>query len=145
MPAEKWYEYQESYRKYGFDMKPPKEKSIKQNKKRSFEISGKDKFHLAMLIVLSGVLCVGLIVATAYAANLKFEINRTIMANNALTGEIENLNMKIEKNTNIAAIESKAVNELGMSYALPEQIVYIEKQKTVQSDFAVILKEEAYN
>ncbi len=145
MPAEKWYEYQESYRKYGFDMKPRKEKPIKQNKKHAIEISGKDKFHLAMFIVLLGVICVGLIVSTAYAANLKFEINRTIMANNELKGEIENLNMKIEKNTNISAIEEKAVNELGMSYALPEQIVFIEEQKEVASDFAVILKEEAYN
>lgn len=144
MPAEKWYRYQESYRKYGPDMKPQKERKAKQNKK-NVEISHKDKFRIAMLVICTGILCIGLIVSTAYAASLKFEINRMIMANNDIEGEIENLHMNLKKNTNIAAIEEKAIKELGMTYALPEQIQYIEEQEEVQRDFASILKEEAYN
>ncbi|MDD2216951.1 MAG: cell division protein FtsL [Eubacteriales bacterium] len=144
MPAEKWYKYQESYMKYGPDMKPHKDKKSKQNKK-NIEFSGKDKLRISMLIICVGIVCVGLIVATAYAASLKFEINRMIMANNDIEGEIQNLNVNLQKNTNISAIEEKAINELGMAYALPEQIQYIEPQKDVKSDFASILKEEAYN
>ena len=95
IPAEQWYEYQESYKKYGFDMKPRETKVNKQKPKAV--ISAKDKTRLIMLIVFLGTLCIGIIVSTAYAAKLQYDINTILNENNILQGEIDNLNVAIKK------------------------------------------------
>ena len=143
IPAEKWYEYQESYKKYGFDMKPRETKVNKQKPKAV--ISAKDKTRLIMLIVFLGTLCIGIIVSTAYAAKLQYDINTILNENNILQGEIYNLNVAIKKESNIAIIEEKATSELGMIYPQGSQIVRLGEKKVEVSDFAMTLKEQAYN
>lgn len=146
MAAEKWYEYQDSYKKYGLDMKPRtiKKESIK-SKSSSAGINAKDKFRLLVLTVFIGALCVGLIIATAYAANIKYSINTIIKENEVIQGEIENLNVKIESAANIQIIEARAVSELGMQYPAAEQFVFIDTSREAIKDFALALKEQAYN
>ena len=107
IPAEQWYEYQESYKRYGFDMKPQEVKVNKQ-KPRSV-LSAKDKARLLILILFAGVLCAGIIVSTAYAAKLQYDINSIMNQNDILQGEIDNLNVALKKENNIAAIEEKRV------------------------------------
>lgn len=141
--AEKWYEYQENYQKYGLDMKPKQPK--RKPKQKKVMISSKDKARLLMLTVVAGVLCIGLIISTAYAASIKYSINQTIKANAALEAEIEMLNVKIYSTNNIEAIEKKATGELGMVYPKSKQIVHLSKKQTPSSDFAASLKKEAYN
>ena len=143
IPAEKWYEYQESYKKYGFDMKPRETKVNKQKPKAV--ISAKDKTRLIMLIVFLGTLCIGIIVSTAYAAKLQYDINTILNENNILQGEIDNLNVAIKKESNIAIIEEKATSELGMIDPQGSQIVRLGEKKVEVSDFAMTLKEQAYN
>ena len=143
IPAEQWYEYQESYKKYGFDMKPRETKVNKQKPKAV--ISAKDKTRLIMLIVFLGTLCIGIIVSTAYAAKLQYDINTILNENNILQGEIDNLNVAIKKESNIAIIEEKATSELGMIYPQGSQIVRLGEKKVEVSDFARTLKEQAYN
>ena len=143
IPAEKWYEYQESYKKYGFDMKPRETKVNKQKPKAV--ISAKDKTRLIMLIVFLGTLCIGIIVSTAYAAKLQYDINTILNENNILQGEIDNLNVAIKKESNISIIEEKATSELGMIYPQGSQIVRLGEKKVEVSDFAMTLKEQAYN
>ena len=143
IPAEQWYEYQESYKKYGFDMKPRETKVNKQKPKAV--ISAKDKTRLIMLIVFLGTLCIGIIVSTAYAAKLQYDINTILNENNILQGEIDNLNVAIKKESNIAIIGEKATIELGMIYPQGSQIVRLGEKKVEVSDFAMTLKEQAYN
>ena len=143
IPAEQWYEYQESYKKYGFDMKPRETKVNKQKPKAV--ISAKDKTRLIMLIVFLGTLCIDIIVSTAYAAKLQYDINTILNENNILQGEIDNLNVAIKKESNIAIIEEKATSELGMIYPQGSQIVRLGEKKVEVSDFAMTLKEQAYN
>ena len=143
IPAEQWYEYQESYKKYGFDMKPRETKVNKQKPKAV--ISAKDKTRLIMLIVFLGTLCIGIIVSTAYAAKLQYDINTILNENNILQGEIDNLNVAIKKESNIAIIEEKATSELGMIFPQGSQIVRLGEKKVEVSDFAMTLKEQAYN
>ena len=143
IPAEQWYEYQESYKKYGFDMKPRETKVNKQKPKAV--ISAKDKTRLIMLIVFLGTLCIGIIVSTAYAAKLQYDINTILNENNILQGEIDNLNVAIKKESNIAIIEEKATSELGMIYPQGSQIGRLGEKKVEVSDFAMTLKEQAYN
>lgn len=145
MAAEKWYEYQDSYKRYGLDMKP---KSMKKENIRtsSSAISAKDKFRLLLLTVFVGMLCIGLILATAYAASVKCHINSLLKETQAVQGEIENLNVKIESASNIQIIETKAT-ELGMVYPDPasDQLVYFDGSKEAGKNFAQVLKEQAYN
>ncbi len=89
MAAEKWYEYQDSYKRYGFDMKPRtiKKESIK-SKTSNSAINAKDKFRMLLLTVFVGLLCIGLILSTAYAASIKYHTNEMIRENEVLQGEI---------------------------------------------------------
>jgi hypothetical protein len=145
MAAEKWYEYQGSYKRYGIDMKPKtvKKESIKSNNSNT-GINAKDKFRLLLLTAFIGALCIGLILTTAYAASVKYHINTMIKENAVLQGEIENLNVKIESASNIQIVETKAT-QLGMVYPTPEQLIYIDGSKGTMKDFAMVLKEQAYN
>jgi cell division protein FtsL len=146
MAAEKWYEYQDSYKRYGLDMKPrtAKKENIK-SKSSSTRINANDKFRLLILTVFTGVLCVGLILSTAYAASVKYHINTLIKENAVIQGEIENLNVKIESASNIQIVETRAVTELGMVYPNPDQLVFIDGNRETVKDFALVLKEQAYN
>ena len=145
MAAEKWYEYQDSYKRYGIDMKPKtvKKENIKSNNSNT-GINAKDKFRLLLLTAFIGVLCISLILTTAYAASVKYHINTMIKENTVLQGEIENLNVKIESASNIQIVEAKAT-QLGMVYPTPEQLIYIDGSKGTIKDFAMVLKEQAYN
>ena len=146
MAAEKWYEYQDSYKRYGFDMKPRtiKQENIK-SKSSNTGINAKDKFRLLVLTIFAGILCVGLILSTAYAASVKYNINTMIKENTVIQGEIENLNVKIESSSNIQIIETRATTELGMVYPTSEQLVFVDENKKTVKDFALVLKEQAYN
>ncbi len=146
MAAEKWYEYQDSYKRYGFDMKPRtiKKESIK-SKTSNSAINAKDKFRMLLLTVFVGLLCIGLILSTAYAASIKYHTNEMIRENEVLQGEIENLNVKIESASNIQIVEARATAELGMTYPTTDQLVYIDDTKEAVKDFASILKAQAYN
>ncbi|MBQ2747781.1 MAG: cell division protein FtsL [Firmicutes bacterium] len=141
--AERWHEYEESYMKYGLDMKPV-EKRIKKEKP-AIIISAKDKFRIVLLTILAGILGVSVIISSAYAAQLKYDINMLISENAVIEGEIQNLNVEIKKETNITTIERKAMEELGMTYPYGSQIVYLGIDKEPGGDFAMVLKEHAYN
>jgi cell division protein FtsL len=145
MAAEKWYEYQDSYKRYGLDMKPQAEKkTIKQRKARS-AADAKDRLRLLLLTVLVGALCVGLIVSNAYAASVKHHINTLIKENQIIQGEIDNLDVMIESASNIQVVEARAIAELGMLYPGTEQIVFLDGPAEPIRDFALVLKEQAYN
>lgn len=141
--AEKWYEYQENYQKYGLDMKP-KEPRRKPKRQKS-RITAKDKARLLVLTVIVGVLCIGLIITTAFAASIKYETNQLMEKNHALEAEIENLNVKLYSSSNIEALEKKAVGELGMVYPSSKQRVYLTKGEKPDDGFAEAMRKQAYN
>lgn len=140
--AEKWYEYQENYQKYGFDMKPkePRRKPKRQNSR----VTAKDKARLLLLTVIVGVLCIGLIITTAFAASIKYETNQLVEKNHALEAEIENLNIKLYSANNIEALEKKATGQLEMVYPSSKQRVYLTKEEPAKG-FAEVMRKQAYN
>jgi cell division protein FtsL len=146
MAAEKWYEYQESYRRYGINMRPVivKEKSSKPRSTNT-GINPADKLRLLLLTILIGILCIGIIIASAYAASIKVNINNIIKENAVILNEIEHLNVKIESASNIQIVEAKATAELGMTYPTASQLVYIDKSEITSKDFAFVMQEQAYN
>lgn len=145
LAAEKWYEYQTNYQKYGLDLKK-KEVKVQENKKPKSQtmVSPREKLMIMVLTVLVGVVCIGLIASTAYSATIKYRINTTIKESAVLEGEIENLNVKIKGQTNIRVVEEKAKVELGMVYPTVDQYIYLDQGSDVK-DFAIVLKAQAYN
>lgn len=141
--AQKWYEYQENYQKYGFDMKPQRPRRPKRKPKST--ITPKDKVRLLVLTIVTGVICIGLIITTAYAASIKYDTNQLIKENNALEAEIENLNVQIYSVNNIEAIEKKATKKLGMKYPSSKKIVYLTEEDMPDKGFAETLRKQAYN
>ncbi len=146
--AEQWYEYQENYKKYGIDMQPVKQnmpqRKIKNGVKNNV-FSAKDKFKLVLVAILAGILGVAVIICSAYAANLKYEINLIIKDNGIMSSEIQTMSVKVMEATNIAAIEEKAINELGMVKPKASEFIFLTEQEVPSSEFAVLLKEQAYN
>jgi len=143
MTAEKWYEYQETYKRYGLDMKPMAEKPATVPHISMITLTDKVKMILALLLI--GILCVLLTISAAYTAGVKYEVNKIAKANTQLTGEIENLNVKIKNATNIKYIEERALNELGMVYPSSDQFVFLTRPEKPQGDFAMLIREQAYN
>lgn len=146
MAAEKWYEYQETYRRYGINMKPVfVEEKVSKPKSTNTGINPVDKLRLLLLTILIGILCIGIIIANAYAASIKVNINNIIKENAVIMNEIEHLNVRIESASNIQVVESKATAELGMIYPTANQFVYIDKGEKTSKDFAFVMQEQAYN
>lgn len=143
MTAEQWYEHQNNYKRYGFDMKPRMAKPEK--RAESLVIPSSEKVRAVLMLLLAGLFCIGAIVSTAYTASVKYEVNSISKGNAALLCEIENLNVDVKNATNIRTIEEKAVTQLGMVYPQPEQFVFLNTREKPQGDFGALLMEQAYN
>lgn len=146
---ERWYEYQKDYQRYGLDMKPQTERRSRTQRKRKTKkaiISSGGAKKLAFSTVLTvGIAMIVLIIVTAYAAGIRYDINSMVKENNALMGDIENLQVKIFSATNIDYVEGKATGELGMKYPSSENYVYLTGDDLPEPGFADIIKENAYN
>ena len=108
------------------------------------EIVRTNKRILLLAIILIGVIGLGLVITTAYAANIKYQVNATIKENDVIRGEIENLTVQVNEATNIQTLEIKAQTELGMVYPEMDEFVFIASEKETSGDFAMIIKSEAY-
>ena len=147
--AERWYEYQKNYQKYGLDMKPQPEREDRSRRSRSAKkpaiSAGEGKKAALSLVMIAGIAMIMLIIITAYSANLQYNINSMLKENRALAGEIENLQVKVYSANNIEYVESKATGELGMVYPSESSKVYISNDDIPEEGFADMLREKAYN
>ena len=149
MAAERWYEYQKNYQKYGLDMKPQPEQEERSRRRRGAKkpaiSAGEGKKAALSMVMIAGVAMIMLIIITAYSANLQYNINSMLKENRALAGEIENLQVKVYSANNIEYVESKATGELGMVYPSESSKVYITNDDIPEEGFADMLREKAYN
>ena len=147
--AEKWYEYERDYQRYGIDMKPERVKPVKRRKRLVINPDARNKAETAKLafsaVGILGLLAVISIVITAFCAGLQYDINQTVKDNAVLQGEIENLQVKVYSANNIEYVESKATGELGMVYPSESSKVYITNDDIPEEGFADMLREKAYN
>ena len=76
--AERWYEYQKNYQKYGLDMKPQPEREERSRRRRSAKkqaiSAGEGKKAALSLVMIAGIAMIMLIIITAYSANLQYNI-----------------------------------------------------------------------
>jgi cell division protein FtsB len=141
--ADQWYEYQKQYRKFSFNMKPVE--SICESEKKKSRTTPRDRLSLIVLTVIMGLIFVGLIIVSAYGANIKYDINNLAKENAVIQGEIENLNVKIKCAVNIGNVEERAINELGMVYPEVDQFRYLAPEQSGINNLALAIKENAYN
>jgi len=104
-----------------------------------------DKLRLFCITVVAGLLCICLVIGSAYSASIKFDVNQMIKENNIMEGEIQNLTVKIKQASNITTIEDKASNDLGMIYPSNDQYVYVGTEDAASGAIAMIIKDQAYN
>ena len=88
---------------------------------------------------------IGLIITTAFAASIKYETNQIIQQNHELEAEIENLNVAVYSESNIEALEEKAMDKQGMVYPSSKQVVYLTEGEQPKDGFADIMRKQAYN
>lgn len=103
------------------------------------------KKRIIMGTILIGLVFVVLVVLSAYATELKCENNKLVTANETLQGEIDTLNVKIKSANNIEHIEKVAMNKLGMVYPTGGECVILSEEDVPQENFAMVIKEKAYN
>jgi len=146
--AEKWYEYQREYQKYGLDMKPERVKPKKRKRRIVVNPDARNdaavrKFVLSAVAIL-GVVCICAIMVTAYCANLRYDINAMVKENNAVQGEIENLEAKLYGATNIGVVESTATDDMKMVYPSKKKQIYLTAEDVPEEGFAAVLRDKAY-
>lgn len=140
MIAERRVEYGQSHRSYDFDVKP----RVGRQQRKSAALSAKDRSRMLLLIVIAGIICVGMIVASAYGAAVNYSNNQLRDENIALQGEVESLQIEIQSANNIASIEKKALAQ-GMIYPEGSQFVVVSSQEKPEDGFASLLKKQAFN
>lgn len=150
--AERWYEYQKRYQKYGFDMRPesesnpaPARKPRQRTTTKPAVSSADSKKMIFTGVMIVGALMIMLIIVTAYAANIRYDINSMIKENNVLEGEIENLQAQMYTTNNINYIENKATDELKMTYPSADDKIYITMDDVPEEGFSDVLKQKTYN
>lgn len=104
-----------------------------------------DKKRILTGTVLIGLICILMVVITAYSAELKCENNELLTSNEAVQGEIDTLTVKIKSANNIEHIEEVATQELGMVYPSEGECVYVSEADMPDENFAMELREQAYN
>lgn len=96
-------------------------------------------------VLAVGILCIIMVVLTAYSAELKCDNNSLVCENEALQGEIDTLTVKIKSANNIEHIEAYAIEKLGMVYPEHGECVYLDQEAAPDANFAMSLKQQAYN
>ena len=104
-----------------------------------------DKKRILTSAMMIGIICIMMVVFTAYSAELRCENNALMSANEALQGEIDTLNVKIKSANNIDHIEKVATGKLGMVYPGEGQCVYVSNEDAPAGNFAMVIKEQAYH
>lgn len=104
-----------------------------------------DKKRILTGIVIIGLICIIMVVIAAYSAELRCENNDLISSNEVLQGEIDTLNIKIKSANNIEHIEKVATKKLGMVYPEAGECVYVSEADAPMDNFAMVIKEQAYN
>ncbi len=104
-----------------------------------------DKKRILTGAVVVGIICIIMVVITAYAAELKVENNSLMTTNEAVQGEIDTLHIQIKSANNIEHIEKVATGKLGMVYPAEGECVFLSDKDAPEENFAMVIKEKAYN
>lgn len=141
--AEMRNEYQEEYQVNGIDFDIHVKTGRESRKKTG--MTPADKKKTILLLMICGLICIGIIIAGAYAATINYTNNQLRDSNKALQGEVESLQIEIQSANNIATIEKTATSKLGMVYPEGNNLVVLSGKQKPDNNFASNLKKDAFN
>ncbi len=123
------------YPGYDLDVK----QRVTRVQKREAKISAQDRSKVLLTLVVAGIVAIGFIVAAAYGAAINYQNNSLKSQNASLQNEVELLEIQIESACNVATIQSKAIQELGMQFPTDEQLVQL-STTTLEGESAAALQ-----
>ena len=108
-------------------------------------IKAQDKKRIILTILLVGMICIMMVVLTAFAAQIRHENNELETKNEALPGEVDTLSVKIKSANSIDHIEKVATKKLGMVHPSEDECVNLSDKDKPKKNFAAVIRKEAYN
>jgi cell division protein FtsL len=96
-------------------------------------------------IVLIGIICVFIVVLSAYAAELRVGNNEIEKSNQVLKNEIDTLDVQIKSATSSDYIQSEASSKLGMTFPDNGECIFLSQTADPLGDLAMLIKDNAYN
>ena len=104
----------------------------------------KNKAKIIIIMILTAAICVLYVGLNAYSSKLQYEINKLNSEIQITSYKAANLEVKIQSATNVNNLEGRAM-ELGMIYPGFDRMVTIRNAESQPVDFAMALKQNAYN
>ncbi|MDO5490902.1 MAG: hypothetical protein Q4F96_00675 [Bacillota bacterium] len=132
-------------------MKPREPREHREQRRQAARRAGaldlgilKDRKLILLGLAAVALTLILLIVMTAYAASIKYEIGVTEAENSALWDDIKHLQSSQTTMNGVGYVEERAASELKMKAAKTEQIVYVSSSDMPPAGFADVLKSKAY-
>ena len=141
--AEKRTAYTAEWTRFDRDVPTIEKKAAREIPVRTVALAGRQRVQAFVLLVLCGFLFIGLIGVNAFSSKLQYDINTLNRQILSVERAVQNLEVEIQTATSIATVEAKAM-ALGMVYPTFQEMVYLDGQAGVQEDFALALRESAY-
>lgn len=105
----------------------------------------KQNSKILACVLLVGVLCLSVVVMSAFAANLNRKNNELQKKNDYIQAEIDSLNTKINDASNINNIEKTATEKYGMVHSESQNCITVGDSKSSgKTNLASAIKDEAY-
>jgi len=99
----------------------------------------RDYARTLLFVCLIGVLCIGIILISAYTANAQYNVNRINSRCDRLESEIADVSARLQRETNITVVEAKALG-IGMVYPTFQQTINLTAGANADLDLAAALK-----
>lgn len=101
--------------------------------------------RMLAIVIVAGIMCLMMVVMSAFAANLNQENNQLQKKNDYIQAEVDSLNTKINDAGNINKIEKTATEKYGMVHSESQNCVTIGDSKSSgKTNLASAIKDEAY-
>ncbi len=104
----------------------------------------KGKTGVVIVLLLIAALCMSIVGMTAHITTLQYDINNINNKISAAQWEQRNLEAKIKSSNTLASLEYSA-EDLGLIHPTFDQIIYLDTTENTVPDFALALREIAYN
>lgn len=104
----------------------------------------KGKTGLVIVLLVIAVLCISIVSMAAQITTLQYDINNINKKIADAQWEQRNLEAKIKSSNTLASLEFSA-EDLGLVHPTFDQIVYLDTTEKTIHDFALALREVAYN
>lgn len=113
------------------------------NSKRSAR--AKQNSRMFVGVIIAGIMCLMIVVMSAFAANLNQENNQLQKKNDYIQAEVDSLNTKINDASNINKIEKTATEKYGMVHSESQNCITIgDSKSSSKTNLASAIKDEAY-